>query len=222
MAERVEGVWSSSAGSPAGVAADVAAHAVDLLVLFGTPESVAPVVSELHRRGWRPGRSVVGGTSLLGPEVLDAAPDWAQRGLVYMAGFYEQDVKLVSPYVRGLLESFPGERPSLRGFAGFLQGRLLLDALDSAGGAGGERLRRSLDETFDEGWEPGRISIAWRPDSRAGASELALFQLTPALSLFAMLGGAHAGHAVGGLLYEGGDFQRTTSFLRADGGRRPE
>jgi putative copper export protein/methionine-rich copper-binding protein CopC len=219
---RVEGVWSSSAGSPAGVAADIAAQAVDLLVLFGTPESVVPVVSELHRRGWRPGRSVVGGTSLLGPEVLDAAPDWAQRGLVYMAGFYEQDVKLVSAYVRGLLESFPGERPSLRGFAGFLQGRLLLDALDSAGGAGAERLRRSLDETFDEGWQPGRISIAWQADRRVGASELALFQLTPTLNLFAMLGGAHGGHAVGGLLYDGGDFQRTTSFLRADGGRRPE
>ena len=219
---RVEGVWSSNASSPAEAAAAVAAHAVDLLVLFGTPESVAPVVSELHRRGWRPGRSVVGGTSLLGPEVLDAAPDWAQRGLVYMAGFYEQDVKLVSAYVRGLLENFPGERPSLRGFAGFLQGRLLLDALDGAGDAGGERLRRSLDETFGQGWQPGRISIGWQGDRRVGASDLALFQLTPTLNLFGLLGGAHGGHAVGGLLYNGGDFQRATSFLRADGGRRPE
>jgi uncharacterized membrane protein len=219
---RVEGVWSSNGRSPADVATDVAAHAVDLLVLFGMPESITPVVSELHRRGWRPGQSVIGGTSLLGPEVLDAALDWAQRGLIYMAGSYEQDVGLVSPYVRGLLESFPGERPSLRGLAGFIQGRLLLDALKAAGGAGGERLRRSLDETFTQGWEPARISIAWRPDSRVGASEVALFRLTPALNIFAMLGGAHRGHAVGGLLYNGGDFQRATSFLRADGGRRPE
>lgn len=219
---QVEGVWSSGGGSPAGVAAEVAARPVDLLVLFGMPQSITPVVSELHGRGWRPGNSVVGGTSLLGPEVLDAAPDWAQRGLIYMAGSYEQDVQLVSPYVRGLLESFPGELPTLRGFAGFLQGRVLLDALDGAEGAGGEKLRGSLDETFAQGWEPARISVAWQPDGRVGASEVALFQLTPTLNIFSLLGGAHSGHAVGGLLYNGGDFQRTTSFMRADGSRRPE
>jgi copper transport protein len=220
---KVDGAWDLQFSTADAVATQVAARRVDLFVLFGSPEATVPLASALDRRGWRPAKSVLAGSLLFGPEILDAAPGWSRAGIVNVAGYEDLDVKVVSPYVRGLLESFPGERPSLRGLAGFLEGRLLLDVLAGLGpGAGPEDIGRTLDTRFRRGWGPGAVAVGWQPGRHDGATQLALFQLTPTLNIFGLLGGQHSGHAVGGLLYEGGDLQRITSFVGPDGRARPE
>jgi copper transport protein len=219
----VAGTWDLGSSPPEAVASQMVPLRVDLLVLFGSPKGTTALAHDLDGRGWRPGRTVLGASSFFGPELLDAAPGWTRQGITNVAGYHELDVKMVSPYVRGLLGAFPGELPTLRGFAGFLEGRLLLDAMARVQGRPGrEQLVGALDGGFRRGWRPGAIDIAWQPGDHNGAGEVALFQLTPTLNMFGLLGGTHSGHEIGGLLYTGGDLQRITSFAGPAGPVRSE
>ena len=223
----VAGTFRLGASSPAALADRIVPLRADLLVMFGAPASTTVVARELDRRGWRPAKTVIGASSFFGPELFDATPGWVGQGLINVAGYHELDVKMIAPYVRGLLQSFPGEKPTLRGFAGFVEGRLLLDAIGRVKGRPDPaQLATALDTGFRQGWDPGGIAIAWQPGEHHGAREVALFQLTPALNVFGILGGAHSGHEIGGLLYERGDLQRISSFAGPTGafrqeGRRP-
>ena len=215
----VAGLWEGSGPAAEATVAAVGSLEVDFLVLFGAPEAVVPLAEDLDRRGWRPVRGVLASSSLFGPELPDAAGGWRDKGLVYLAGYHSHDAQLVAAYVRGLLETVPGELPSYRGVTGYVEGAVLADALDAAPAAG--RLDRSLDTRFREGWKD--IPLAWSPGRHAGAPELALFQFTPPLNIFGILGGAHAAHEIGGgLLYDRGDFQRATAWYGATGEPRQE
>jgi copper transport protein len=220
----VAGTWDLGSSPPGAVASQMVPLRVDLLVLFGSIRGTTALARDLDGRGWRPAKTVLGASSFFGPELLDAAPGWSRQGITNVAGYHELDVKMVSPFVRGLLGAFPGEQPSLRGFAGFLEGRLLLDAMAGVepGRADPENLVGALDKGFRRGWRPGAIDIAWQPGNHNGAGEVAIFQLTPALNMFGLLGGAHSGHEIGGLLYNGGDLQRITSFAGPAGPVRSE
>ena len=226
-AATVAGTFHLGSSRPEAVAEQIIPLRADVLVMFGSPTSTTAVARELDHRGWRPGKAVIGASSFFGAELFDAAPGWAGQGIINVAGYHELDVKMIAPYVRGLLQSFPGEEPTLRGFAGFLEGRLLLDAIARVDGRpDAVRLATALDSGFREGWDPGGIAVTWEPGDRGGAREIALFQLTPTLNMFGILGGAHSGHEIGGLLYERGDLQRISSFAGPVGpfreeGRRP-
>lgn len=219
----VQGLWEVSSGTSDVAASEIASLQVELLILFGSPEAMGLLVRDLDGRGWRPAKFALAGSSLLGPELPDAAPNWRDGNVFTMASYYNPDVELVSPYVAAVLDTVPGEVPSQRGLLGYVKGRLLLEALDGVGrGASREELRRALDSGFRKGWELAEVDLEWGPGRHQGAGEVALFRITRPLNVFGLLGGAAAGHAIGGVLYENGDFTRYTSFYGASGKPRPE
>lgn len=162
-----------------------------VLVVLGDERSVMRKISRLHDSGWDAGRAVVVPSPALGTEIMDAVPRWIRSGTLQVGGYVEQQSGFLADYLIGLERAGSKVDPSYEGFLGYLEGRLLVEAVTESSSLDASEIAAALGEISWDGSEVVRTAF---PGAAAGQTTVALFHVVPDIDSMKLMGMAMPGH----------------------------